>query len=93
MNKHELKSLLENIYTALTEADVPQSSPMELELGLRFDQTIRDLRDRQREWDIPPVVVPPKPTPQHHWEWDGYNLRYWLFPYTPSGQTHGWGQK
>jgi len=27
MNKHELKSLLENIYTALIEADIPDNPP------------------------------------------------------------------
>jgi len=85
MNKQDLKSLLENIYTALTEDDsLPISPQEEIELGLRFDQTIQDLIDRRREWDIPPVVVPPKPTPQLHWEWDGTILIYWLLPYTPS---------
>jgi len=28
MNKHELKSLLENIYTVLTEADAPDNPPV-----------------------------------------------------------------
>ena len=72
MNKQELKSLLENIYTALTEADVPQSSPIAMEVGLRFGV------------DDPHPEPPSKPTPQWHWEWDGTNLRYWLLPYTPS---------
>jgi hypothetical protein len=75
MNKHELKSLLENIYTALTEESVSPDPPMEL--GLRFDP--HDPYDQE-----PPTVLPPKPTPQWHWEWDGTNLRYWLLPYTPS---------
>ena len=72
MNKQELKSLLENIYHLLAEADSPQSSPWELEVGQRFD-----VHDPYRK-------PPSKPTPQHHWEWDGTNLRYWLLPYTPS---------
>jgi len=80
MNKYELKSLLENIYSALTEADSPQSSPMEMEDGLL---RIRFNYPETQEHD-PHPEPPSKPTPQWHWEWDGTNLRYWLLPYTPS---------
>ena len=64
-----------------------QSSPMELEVGLRFDT--------HYPYPEPPPKPkpPPKPTPQWHWEWDGTNLRYWLLPIQPHNRTHGWGQE
>ena len=60
MNKHELKSLLENIYTTLTEADIPDNPPA--------PEGYNPLP--QEPWPWPPnplsTTPPPPPPPIRH---------------------------
>ena len=89
MNKHELKSLLENIYTALTEAEYSPHMTPEGPGGEPIQWEYKpEPKDGPSDPSYIPTVYPPHPIepplkPGEFWHWDD-TLGEWVIRPTRS---------